>query len=72
MFDSLSSFVEGLPVIGNIFDFITAVFDASKELVEGVFSGSSEGSSFDGSSLDGSSNGDAGNAGDDADAGADA
>ena len=72
MFDSLSSFVEGLPVIGNIFNFITAVFDASKELVEGVFSGSSEGSSSDGSSLDGSSNGDAGNAGDDADAGADA
>lgn len=58
MFESLSSFVEGLPVISNIFDFITAVFDASKELVEGVFSGSSEGSSFDGSSLDGSSNGD--------------
>lgn len=67
MFESLSSFVEGLPVIGNIFDFITAVFDASKDLVEGVFSGSSEGSSFDGSS-----NGDAGNAGDDADAGAEA
>lgn len=65
MFESLSSFVEGLPVIGNIFDFITAVFDASKDLVEGVFSGSSEGSSFDGSSFDGSSNGDA-------DAGADA
>ena len=65
MFESLSSFVDGLPVIGNIFNFITAVFDASKELVEGVFSGSSEGSSFDGSSFDGSSNGDA-------DAGADA
>ena len=65
MFESLSSFVDGLPVIGNIFDFITAVFDASKDLVEGVFSGSSEGSSFDGSSFDGSSNGDA-------DAGADA
>ena len=65
MFESLSSFVEGLPVIGNIFDFITAVFDASKDLVEGIFSGSSEGSSFDGSSFDGSSNGDA-------DAGADA
>lgn len=55
MFESLSSFVEGLPVIGNIFNFITAVFDASKDLVEGVFSGSSEGSSFDGSSF-GSSN----------------
>ena len=65
MFESLSSFVDGLPVIGKIFNFITAVFDASKELVEGVFSGSSEGSSFDGSSFDGSSNGDA-------DAGADA
>ena len=58
MFESLSSFVDSLPVIGNIFNFITAVFDASKELVEGVFSGSSEGSSFDGSS-----NGDAGNTG---------
>lgn len=55
MFESLSSFVEGLPVIGNIFNFITAVFDASKDLVEGVLSGSSEGSSFDGSSF-GSSN----------------
>lgn len=65
MFDSLSSFVEGLPVIGNIFDFITSVFEASQELVKGIFSGSSEGSSFDGSSFDGSSNGDA-------DAGADA
>ena len=63
MLDSLSSFVDGLPVIGNIFDFITAVFDASKELVEGVFSGSSEGSSFDGSSFDGSSNGNTGNTG---------
>ena len=63
MFESLSSFVDGLPVIGNIFNFITAVFDASKELVEGVFSGSSEDSSFDGSSFDGSSNGDAGNTG---------
>lgn len=72
MFESLSSFVEGLPVIGNIFDFITSVFEASQDLVKGIFSGSSEGSSFDGSSLDGSSNGDAGNAGDDADAGADA
>ena len=65
MFDSLSSFVDGLPVIGNIFDFITSVFEASQELVKGIFSGSSEGSSFDGSSFDGSSNGDA-------DAGADA
>lgn len=46
MFESLSSSVEGLPVISNIFDFIKAVFDASKELVEGVFSGSSDGSSF--------------------------
>ena len=64
MFESLSSFVNDLPVIGNIFEFIKAVFDASKDLVEGVFSGSSEGSSFDGSSNDGSSNGDAGNAGD--------
>ena len=57
MLDSLSSFVNDLPVIGNIFEFSTPVFDASKELVEGVFSGSSEGSSFDGSSNDGSSNG---------------
>ena len=69
MFDSLSSFVEGLPVIGNIFDFITSVFEASQELVKGIFSGSSEGSSFDGSSF----GGDTGNGGDtDADAGADA
>lgn len=59
MLDSLSSFVGDLPVISNIFEFITAVFDASKDLVEGVFSGSSEGSSFDGSSFDGSSNDDA-------------
>ena len=65
MFESLSSFVDGLPVIGNIFEFITTVFDASKDLVKDIFSGSSEGSSFDGSSFDGSSNGDA-------DAGADA
>lgn len=55
MFESLSSSVESLPVIGNIFEFITAVFDASKELVKDIFSGSSEGSSFDGSSNDGSS-----------------
>lgn len=59
MFESLNSSVEGLPVIGDIFEFIKAVFDASKDLVEGVFSGSSDGSSFDGSSFDGSSNGDA-------------
>ena len=51
MFDSLSSFVNDLPVIGNIFEFITTVFDASKDLVKDVFSGSSEGSSFDGSLL---------------------
>ena len=50
MFESLSSSLEGLPVIGNIFEFITTVFDASKDLVKGIFSGSSEGSSFDGSS----------------------
>ena len=55
MFESLSSSVEGLPVIGNIFEFITTVFDASKDLVKDIFSGSSEGSSFDGSSF-GSSN----------------
>ena len=55
MFESLSSSVEGLPVIGNIFEFISTVFDASKDLVKGIFSGSSEGSSFDGSSF-GSSN----------------
>ena len=63
MFESLSSFVNDLPVIGNIFEFITDVFEASQDLVKGIFSGSSEGSSFDGSS-----NGDAGNAGDDAEA----
>ena len=55
MFESLISSVEGLPVIGNIFEFITTVFDASKDLVKDIFSGSSEGSSFDGSSF-GSSN----------------
>ena len=59
MFESLSSSVEGLPVIGNIFEFISTVFDASKDLVKGIFSGSSEGSSFDGSSF-GSSNDGAG------------
>ena len=45
MFDSLSSTLQDLPVIGNIFQFIETVYAAAKELVGGIFDGSSEGGS---------------------------
>lgn len=45
IFESLSSTLQELPVIGNIFQFIETVYEAAKELVGGIFDGSSEGGS---------------------------